>query len=129
MVLEQASYLGSPSRKTMNTKSIEFEIGFADAEFQSYERLVEDCVVSLRTWNNQRVEALFIDTVGVLDTGVVTISDIVEVFEVTPFFEKVLSQVYETPPSNHPYHLFQFLNVDGEASLEVIATSISLKKK
>lgn len=112
----------------MNTKSIEFEIGFADAELLSYERSVDDCTVNLTTWNNQNVEALFIDTVGVLDIGVGTISDIVEVFEVTPFFEKVLSQVYETPPSHHLYRLFQFLNVDGEASLEIIAAGINLKR-
>jgi len=106
--------------------AIEFEVGFADSELQSYRRDGDTFVVSLVAWNKKTIRFCFADMIFVVDRGAGDISDVCEVKAASPFLDEALRIQYEDVPDDHPYRLFQFLNMDDEPSLEVVAASVEI---
>lgn len=107
-------------------KEIKFGTGFADAEILEYHRNRDDCNVVVKTWNDRFVKIRFLDVVGVNDIGIGDIRGIFEVDGSTTFLENVLAQVYTSIPATHPYRQFQFVNLDDEPYLQVVAAGIEL---
>jgi hypothetical protein len=107
-------------------KQINYDVGFADCEFVSHTRSGPEFTVLIDAWNGKRLEITFIEFEGVLDCGVGDISDFREETEKTAFFERVMSIVYDTMPDKSNYRLYQFLNLDGEVALEVVASGVEI---
>ena len=107
-------------------KEVNFDIGFSDSEILSYCREQEKLIVVVKMWNDKRIEISFRGIVGCSDYGIGDISALVEEDRTTELFEKILSEVYEKLPSQHPYHLYQFLNLDDSPCLEVVAETIKI---
>jgi hypothetical protein len=103
--------------------------GFADASLVRYERKEDRLVVDVKLWNEIEVSLLFSDTLSVLDRGMGDISDVVESLE-SEFFDMALAYNYDVAPAqaDRP-RLFQFLSVDGEPALEIVAGSVSVASR
>ena len=105
---------------------IKSDFGFADSIFVSYERIGTEFKVLIDIWNDKRLAISFFEFEGALDSGAGDISDFVEETEETGFFRQVISHVYSKVPSEHSYRLYQFLDVDGTPSLEVVASDVKI---
>lgn len=105
-------------------KKIDTFKSIADSELISYSRISRTFTVEIRGWNDAPIRAIFEECEGVVDYGLGDISDIVEETEFTDFFRRVFQNVYEIIPDTHPYHLFQFLNHDGEPAIEIVAIDV-----
>lgn len=107
-------------------QEINFDIGFSDGEILSYCREPEQLIVVVKMWNDKKIKIVFRGIVGCSDYGIGDISALVEEDRTTEFFKKILSEVYEKLPSQHPYHLYQFLNLDDSPCLEIVAETIEI---
>lgn len=107
-------------------KKIDTFKSIADSELISYSRQDNTFTVNIHAWNASLITATFIEFEGAADYGLGDISEFVEETDSTDFLGRVLVNVYEEAPETHPYHLYQFLNLDGEPALEVVATDVKL---
>ena len=106
-------------------KSLKFAIGFSDSELLSYQQKSGKFTAFLKMWNGVEIQIEFSEVTGVNDLGVGDISNFVE-DENTPFLNSILSKVYEIAPTSHPYRSFQFLDLDDNPVLEIIAVSLKI---
>jgi hypothetical protein len=102
-------------------KSISSDISFADSEIISYIRAENTLKLQIKAWNESTVTINFFNVAGVADYSAGDFSDFAEEVSNTVFMERVLKELYESIPEHHPYHLFQFLNLDDTVSFEVLA--------
>jgi hypothetical protein len=121
--MEQVSYQEKISHKQIMKNKINYQIGFSDAEIISYFREQNHLTVKVKTWNDKLLSVLFSDVVGVIDCGLGDISSFVKENGESLFLTTILNQVYESIPDDQPYHLFQFLNLDDNPCLEIVAVS------
>jgi hypothetical protein len=113
----------------MERKSIRFEIGFADAELDSYTREADSLVVILVVWNAQRVRLKFDHVLMVVDRNLGEVSDFCQVVGESALLLESLGRYYEgAVPQGHPYRHYQLLNSDDYPALEVIAGSIDVER-
>lgn len=110
-------------------KKINYKIGFADGEIIEYLRSNNQIVVKMKTWNDVKLTIIFQGAIGMVDYGAFNISNFVEEDSLTTFMEKVLLEFYDSLTSKHPYKLYQFLNLDDNPSLEIVAESLSISDK
>ena len=107
---------------------IPYEIGFSDGEVRSYHREEDELTVILSTWNNVLLKIKFSDTIGVSDLGVGDVSGVYQESLASPFMEQVIRRLYDAPPPSPPYSLYQFLDLDEQPVLEVVAGSIDISR-
>ena len=105
---------------------VRYEVGFSDGEVRYYFREEGAFTVVVEAWNGALVRVAFDDPAGVCDTGVGDISDICVEDAGSPFMSRVLGELYEVAPASHPYRLYQFLNLDEQPALEVVAAGITI---
>jgi hypothetical protein len=43
--------------------------------------------------------------------------------------ERGLTKQYEVVPRDHPYRCFQFLDLDGQPSLEIVAEEVQISRR
>jgi len=110
----------------MTRTPVPFDVGFSDAEVTGYEMDADKFIVRVNAWNEQPLTITFADPLGVADRGIGDISDFVQESSHSPFMQEVITRAYEKVHHPIPYYLFQFLDLDGEAALEVIATSAKI---
>jgi len=108
--------------------SVEYEIGFADAEILEYRKESNELTVFVQAWNETVLRVSFFDVVGLMDLGVGDIADLVIENSGSAFLNNVIQQVYENIPSVHPYTLYQFLNNDDNPAMEVVAAGIIVSR-
>jgi hypothetical protein len=107
-------------------KKIDYQIGFSDGEIISYFRDERSLTVKLKTWNDKYLSVLFSDVVGIVDYGIGDISNFIEEDEKSLFLKTILDKVYESIPNEQPYRLFQFLDLDDNPVLEIVAVAQSI---
>jgi hypothetical protein len=105
---------------------VQFEIGFADSELVSYSRYASELSVIVKTWDSSLVTVTFFDVIGVLDLNVGDISEICQESETTRLMSKAVERMYESPPDVLPYNVYQFLDLDGNIAMEIIAASVTV---
>lgn len=110
-----------------NKKSINFEIGFADSEIVSFHSQDEDLIIFLKCWNELMIKLKFLDCIFFSIQNGWKVSDICEA-ENPKLMKDTLLKTYEKVPLEHPYKLFQFLNDDGDPSVEIICKNIFITK-
>jgi len=110
-------------------RKIEVGVGLDDAELISYqyEQSKNIGTVKIRTWNAKCIVIHFIGPILLIDRGCQAITAFGERSEQTVFFEEVLKKVYDSIPKNHPYKLYQLLDMDNTPSLEVVSEEIKLE--
>jgi hypothetical protein len=112
----------------MSRQPIQTGISFADAEVESYERREDKLHVRVRAWNAAQVDLVFVDIIGVRDFGVFDICDVCEFVGQTPLLDEALAYEYKEPPAQHPYKVFQFLDLDDKVALEVVCTDVQISR-
>ena len=118
-------FLTGNSFLSMRNK-IKAEIGFSDGEFASYERKGDELTVLVDAWNGTRLALVFSQFEGALDLGLGDVSDFVEETEPDGFFDQVISRIYTEPPEKHPYHYYQFLDLDDQPVLVIVASDVRI---
>lgn len=110
----------------------ELEVGLEDSELISYRKVERDLELRISAWNSRELNLNFKNVIGLSDLCAGDFSDGVEETELTSFFRNALEVNYISEPSNHsvpddhPFHLYQFLNLDGFPSLEVVAELLDI---
>ncbi len=107
---------------------IKYKIGFADADIDSYEKKQNCLLVRVRTWNDKQLLLKFSDFVGLSDYGIGNISGLFKEDTITTLMSRITTEMYEVKPDAVPYSSFQFLNLDGEVSLEIIANDVDISE-
>jgi hypothetical protein len=113
----------------MTRPKVECGIDFADGEVSSYERTEESFYVVVRKWDHTLLRITFEDTVAVLDHGVGDIMEFCQETSASAFLLEALARQYVEVPAEHPYVLYQFLDVDREPALEVVAAGYSIARQ
>lgn len=107
--------------------SVNFEIGFADSNIQSYTIEDDNVTLFLECWNSVIVEIKFLKFVSLFAMNYFQISDLQEVFD-SPILERALNELYEEKPKQHCLRSFKFLNSDDMTALEVVCEDIHIRK-
>ena len=109
---------------------IDIGISIADAELTSYCYSDEDkkkLIIHVRSWNEKIINFEFCDFILFLDRGTQYISEFCRNTEETELFKQSLERTYMNVPEDHPYKLFQFLDLDGDPCLEIVCEHFSHK--
>lgn len=69
----------------------------------------------------------FFEHLFLLDTGADLITALYQNKSQTNFFSQILKKTYEKVPEQHPYKLFQFMNLDDEPCLEIICEHLEIR--
>lgn len=109
-------------------ESLSYKVGFSDAEIASYEVKGSTCYVRISLWNAQKIEIVFSEVAGIIDRGPKDIADIVVSREDSPFFDEIVSIVYETVPVKSEFLLYQFIGLDDFPVLEIVAKNVKLSE-
>jgi len=100
-------------------------IGVADSQLIAYQRDSRSLRVLLQTWNGSRMSLIFEEFIGCVDTGIGEVSELLLETVPTDFFNSMLQKTYVKVPMDHGYELYQFIDVDGDPSLEIVARAFS----
>ena len=109
----------------VNIKPINSEIGFADSEIVSYRSENDNLVIEVKSWNDKTVNLEFEDCIFFLISNSWYISEICEAND-SIYKEMALNKVYEKIPAKIPYRFFQFLDLDDDPSVEIIARDFQI---
>lgn len=102
-------------------------VGLADSELESYQRAGADLVVEIRAWNEKHVRVSFHDVITLRDSIAGSFSDLVQDHPASRgTLKEALSRSFKSEPPSHPYRVYSFLNLDGDPSLEIVASSCEL---
>ena len=107
--------------------SVNFEIGFADSNIQSYSIEGENLILFLKCWNSEIIKIKFSQFVALFALNYTRIADFREVFE-SPLLERALRELYEEIPKKHDLRVFKFLNSDDMTALEIVCKDIKIEK-
>lgn len=107
--------------------SVDFEIGFADSNIQSYTVDDKNLTLFLECWNAEIVEIVFFKFVSLFAMNYFQIADLREVFE-SQLLERALNELYEEKPKEHNFRIFKFLNSDDMTALEIVCEDIQIKR-
>lgn len=104
------------------------DINFADSEYHSLEFEGNNLRLTLIAWDEQKINLIFSDTIQfVYKLGDIT-QGIVEIFDNKDFLEEGLIRNYEKIPLDHPYHLFQILDIYDYPYIEIVAANVNATK-
>ena len=108
---------------------VESEIGFADSEVEKYSRTSGgQIVVSVRAWNQRQIEVTFEGVIAVADHDVGEISALVcDDLRSEDVLQIAIGRLYESPPRQHPYRAYSFLDHDDGLSLVIVAEAHHLR--
>lgn len=111
----------------MNRKYIDSEIGFSDAELDTYEKRNSDFSVNILAWNESHITVVFKDVIRMLDNDMNSISALCQVIDSSDFLNVALHRLYEDDvPSDSAYAHYQFLDEDDLPALEVVSGNIEI---
>ncbi|TQV75832.1 hypothetical protein [Denitrobaculum tricleocarpae] len=113
----------------LKTQAIETRVGLDDAEFLSYTRGENDVLrVEIQAWNGSRITFLFEEVIAVFDHSIGDVTSLHEVMGLSDFLKQALNWCYEAPvPADHPHKHYQFRDLNGTPSLEIVSGSITIE--
>lgn len=106
-----------------NRKPVNYKIGFADSEIISYTSDKNCVVVYLLTWNETVLKMEFVDYICFFTYGAADISDVCE-NPSSELLKIALENMYEKIPDNHGYKLYEFVNLQDEAAMEIVCKDL-----
>jgi len=109
----------------MNKKAIFQNIDFADSEYDSCKMSDETLTIYIKSWNEKILQLVFTNTIQFS----YKLGDLIsEVSENTKgsFLNEALSLYYETVPSNHPFKLFQIIDISDFPFIKVVAEKVTI---
>ncbi len=113
----------------MARQSIKYEIGFSDAEVIGYQLSRDLLTVSLRAWNEKTLVFEFSEMASFLDHGAGDIADVVVETDDTELIRVAIRRLFDEAPKSHSFKHYCFIDLDGDACMEVIAESCSISTR
>lgn len=113
----------------MNTKKHAAPgIGFSDAEFKSFQLNGDFLIIFLNSWDEKEIKMTFFNPIHFTYKSGDIIADFFEIQENTNLLKEVLSREYQKVPLEHPFKLFQIVDVGGFPFIEIVAESVNVTK-
>lgn len=100
------------------------KVGFADSELLQYSSSGDELVILLKLWDERHVVVTFRGVSRVLCHVSRWVAEFSELSSESSFLGDALEEMYEIRPDSHPYRHYQFLGVEGESVIEVVAESV-----
>ncbi|MCB1875944.1 MAG: hypothetical protein KDH88_08220 [Chromatiales bacterium] len=111
----------------MKKKHIDAEIGFSDAEVDTYTKEGDILSVRVLAWNQSHITVVFKNVIRVLDNDANSISAFCQIIDSSEFLNAALNRLYEDAiPSDHLYVHYQFLDEDDLPALEVVSEHMEI---
>lgn len=108
-------------------KSVPSEIGFADGEIESYQKVADVLTVRVKAWNERLLEVTFRDVLRLSDFDAGDIHDLRELSGESDFYKKALDHVYDSRPDVVPYRHYSFIGIEGDGVLDVVAETVAVE--
>lgn len=118
----------------MNKDLIEVDVGVGlnDSELISYNyhKISDNIIIKLRAWDASVVQICCNNPILFVDRGCGEITLFCEKKSSTDLLEITLKKNYDDGkvPDNHPYKLYQLLDLDDNPSLEIICKSTEVQR-
>ncbi|MDB6081212.1 MAG: hypothetical protein JWO53_484 [Chlamydiia bacterium] len=112
----------------MNKVALFENIDFADSEFRSCEMNYDNLIVYLTSWDAQTIRINFLKPIQFsckLNDGII---GVYEIPKGSAFLQEALALNYMKVPSEHPYKLYQILDFNELAFVEVVAEEATAVK-
>ena len=108
-------------------------VGFslADSELESYFYSSKEnkLILEINLWNEQIAIFSFTHPILHIDHYCNVITNLCENSGKNQLIDDALKITYEIIPKDHPYKLYQFLDLDGSPCIEIIAKKLDFKMK
>lgn len=104
------------------------EIDFADAGFKSFEVTSQKSTLYLNSWDDKVIRLIFFKPIGFSFKIRDILSEFYEISNDSPFLLEVLSRYYEKIPQNHPFKVYQIIDINDLPVIEIVAESVSVQK-
>ena len=105
--------------------SVETPIGFAEGKVVLVEKKGPRVLVVVRAWDESMIEVVFDEALGFREAMSHELSDLICSQSTGEFASWCTGRAYEGG-HNEGESLFQFLDVDGEAAIEVVAKGVQI---
>ncbi len=105
----------------MKQKVLFTDIDFADSEYRSCEMEDTDFTVYLNSWDGKTIRIIFHNTIQFSYKIYAVVSYVCEITEKNSVLDEALALRYEKIPNDHPYKLFQIIDIDDVPFIEVVA--------
>ncbi|HEX5244297.1 MAG TPA: hypothetical protein VFW23_13625 [Tepidisphaeraceae bacterium] len=110
----------------MQFTKIQSPISLADTVIRRYSATEDRLALELQAWNNSLVHLNFSGVIGLGDFGGREIRGFVQSNGSSEILRIALQRTFGRVPESHEYHLFQGLDHDGQAAIEVIAKAVAV---
>lgn len=110
-------------------KSVPTPVGLSDGTIVAMQRMDEQLVVHITAWNNTELEVRFCGVIGMRETLAGDISDLVVQEGSGDFWNWCIEHAYERVPARCREKLYQFLDHDDKASLEVVGIGVEVTER
>lgn len=111
----------------MKINEIAPEIDFADSEYKKLEMNNDNLTVLISSWDEKNIKITFFNVVQFTYRAGDVIKGLFQVTE-TSNLNDALSLFYDSPPANHPFKLFQIIDIYDIPFIEVIAEKATVNK-
>ena len=107
---------------------VDVGVGLSDSELITYEyRKSDDMLkIEIRAWDASKVKIICINPILFIDRGCDAITMLCERLSHSGLLEEALEKNYDkgVVPAEHPYKLYQLMNLDDEPSIEFVCKGI-----
>ena len=112
----------------MNKKTLFPNIDLADAEYRAFEMKNKILTIYFSSWDACIIRMVFSNPIQFFYKLGDIVSDAYEILDNSPTLNASLSLKYEKIPSNHPFKLYQIVDIQDFPFIEVIAEKTTLFK-
>ena len=111
---------------TTNYHSVATPIGFAEGTIVRIEKTSTKVLVVVRAWNETTIEVEFNEAIGFREAMSHKLSDLGVSQGAGEFANWCAGRAYDDG-HNGGESLFQFLDIDGEAAIEIVAKGVQIR--
>jgi hypothetical protein len=103
------------------------DIGFNDASYKGCEMLDGMLLIFLTLWNEKEIKLIFSNPILFFYKQGDVIEGFYECKNSSPILNEALSLEYDYIPNNHPYKLYQILDIYDLPFFQVVADKVELQ--
>ncbi|MGA8165134.1 MAG: hypothetical protein WB791_08950 [Waddliaceae bacterium] len=111
---------------------IDVGVGLSDSELIAYNYLKrsDKLTVKLQAWDASVIEIYFNNPILFVDRGCGEITMFCEKKSESDLLKNALEENYDkgVVPNNHPYKLYQLLDLDSNSSLEIVCKGVEIQR-
>ncbi len=113
---------------TTKHESVETPVGFSDGRVVRIEKLGMKVLVDVQAWDESTIEAEFYEVIGIRESMGFELSDLVVSNVKGEFTDWCTQRAYEGE-SNGGESVYQFLDIEGQPCIEIVAKGVLIRTK